>query len=86
MNRSRNIPKWNVIGESVRGDAHVHKSIVNQDSIKWAPQCGGDCYAIMAVSDGHGAARHFRSDRGARIAVDETIVMLEEFWKAHKKK
>ena len=39
----------------------------NQDAVAAFPI--GPCGAVAAVADGHGHARHFRSARGARLAV-----------------
>ena len=35
--------------------------------------------AIAAIADGHGADVHFRSDRGARFAVEASIQCIKEF-------
>ena len=35
-------------------------------------------YAIGIVADGHGSERYFRSERGARYAVEVTMAILEE--------
>lgn len=34
-------------------------------------------YSIVAVADGHGGEKHFRSDKGARFAVDAAITCIE---------
>lgn len=61
---------WQPLGRSVRGSAHVRAGRPNQDALALWPGEGDshDC-AIVAVADGHGGARHFRSDAGARLAV-----------------
>lgn len=54
-------------GASARGSSHIHRNKPNQDAR------GGFVYgqwSIIAVSDGHGAAPYFRSERGARFAVE----------------
>jgi hypothetical protein len=35
---------------------------------------------ILAVSDGHGSAKSFRSDRGSRFAVETAIKVIQEFF------
>jgi hypothetical protein len=68
---------WRVLSASTRGSAHLRLGLPNQDAFaSWA--VGGDSgrSAILCVSDGHGAARHFRSEAGARIAVETTTNLL----------
>jgi Protein phosphatase 2C len=73
---------WKVAHGCVRGSAHVRSGLPNQD----AAQCvvlGGDravpAVAIAAVSDGHGGARHFRSQIGSALAVSTAIHVLQDF-------
>jgi hypothetical protein len=61
--------KWRVIGESVQGASHASDGLPNQDAIYWTPPSGEGARLILAVSDGHGSAKHFRSDIGAALAV-----------------
>ena len=60
---------WRAIGRSVRGASHVRSSLPNQDAIAWLPKSGEGPPIIVAVSDGHGSPRNFRSDLGSKIAV-----------------
>lgn len=62
-------------GASIRGAAHKLHNLPNQDA--FGGSFVGDCN-IIAVSDGHGARPHFRSDRGARFAVDAMHQALAE--------
>lgn len=57
-----------------RGASHKEKNMPLQD---FASSCQGVCldkegrevkYVIASISDGHGNPRHFRSDRGAKLA------------------
>lgn len=57
---------WRVGGASVRGTAHARTGAPNQDAWLCAP---GPTPAVISVSDGHGAAVHFRSQTGAELAV-----------------
>ena len=61
--------EWRIGGASVRGPAHIRGGKPNQDSIAWLPQGGTGARIVAAVSDGHGAAPHFRSDLGSAFAV-----------------
>ena len=66
---------WEIAGASVRGAAHVHFNIPNQDAAKWFVGPQQRSFGV-AVADGHGAAVHSRSDRGAQFAVSIAIAEL----------
>lgn len=83
--------KWRIVAESVRGAAHVRCGLPNQDAVAsfpqlpppseafpnpWAATRGA---ALLAVSDGHGSPRCFRSARGASIAVQTAIAETRVF-------
>ena len=60
---------WLLLGESVRGASHKRANLPNQDSV--APlEASAAPSAVIAVADGHGSRRNFRSDRGSRIATE----------------
>ena len=61
---------------TVTGDSHIRKGIVCQDS---SGVYVTDSCAIAVVADGHGSAKHFRSDAGSRIAVKITIELLKKY-------
>src|SRR2546422_5288869 len=61
--------QWRVRGESVQGAAHASDGLPNQGAISWTPPSGEGTRLILAVSDGHGSAQHFRSAIGAALAV-----------------
>lgn len=61
---------------TVTGDSHIKKGIVCQDS---AGVYVTDAFAIAVAADGHGSAKHFRSDAGSRIAVKITIELLKNY-------
>ena len=77
-----NIPqlKWRCLGESVKGASHVRSGLPNQDAIRWFPESGIGLPLILAVSDGHGSAKSFRSDKGSRFAVETAIKVIQEFF------
>ena len=70
---------WRVAGQSVRGASHVRAGIPNQDAIGWLPESGTGLPLVLAVSDGHGSTKCFRSDVGARLAVETTTRVIQEF-------
>jgi serine/threonine protein phosphatase PrpC len=63
-------------GASARGSAHVRDGRPNQDAFG---SLAIGRWIILAVADGHGAQPHFRSDRGARFAVDAACAELAAF-------
>lgn len=73
---------WSLGGASVRGAAHVRRGQPNQDAIAWLPQSAvtGTARAFAAaVSDGHGGAAYYRSEVGARLAVETAMAVLGRF-------
>jgi len=65
----------------VRGANHYQASIPNQDSIGWWTGAQAGLPLIMAISDGHGGERSFRSNLGSKIAVQVTLQVLQDFIK-----
>lgn len=70
---------WRILGTSVRGATHRRTGLPNQDAIAWLPAAGLGVPLILAVSDGHGNARHFRSHIGARCAVEVATIQAQRF-------
>ena len=71
-------PAWRIIGASVRGASHLRAGLPNQDAIRWWPESGTGLPLILAVSDGHGSAKCFRSDAGARYSVSAAITEMKD--------
>jgi hypothetical protein len=78
---------WIIIGDSVQGAAHKRIDLPNQDAIWSHPRIidAAPTLAIarppviLAVSDGHGSPRSFRSDAGAMTAVQIAVERTKEF-------
>jgi hypothetical protein len=70
---------WRVIGKSVRGASHRRVSAPNQDAIRWHPDSPSGLPLMVAVSDGHGSAKSFRSHLGAKLAVKTALEVLQDF-------
>src|SRR5579862_10002155 len=71
---------WNVLGASVLGAAHSRSKKPNQDAIKWVPVSPAPgAPLVLAVADGHGSERFFRSADGALFAVEVTLQELQHF-------
>jgi serine/threonine protein phosphatase PrpC len=57
----------------------VRDGLANQDAwASWTSSGSSPPTAVIAVADGHGGARHFRSAVGARLAVDVTVEVLRD--------
>jgi Protein phosphatase 2C len=58
---------WLALTASQRGAAHLASGRPNQDAVQTRPVAQD--VVVAAVADGHGHIRHFRSARGAALAV-----------------
>ena len=64
---------WKVFAASVRGATHVRKQLPNQDACLFDAETVSAPPIFVAVSDGHGSERCFRSDVGSRLAVETAL-------------
>ena len=72
---------WTALSASVRGAVHERDGRRNQDAVRLhAPRNAADPLFI-AVADGHGSARSFRSDRGSVLATECALRRLRVFMK-----
>lgn len=69
-----------LLGASVQGFSHKRQNKLNQDAITWQQNLAGKLPVILAVADGHGSAKNFRSHKGSDFAVKVAINTLNEFW------
>jgi len=61
-------------GASVCGVSHTRDGLPNQDALAtWQAGASERACVVAAVADGHGGARHFRSAKGARFAVNAAV-------------
>jgi hypothetical protein len=67
---------WQFGGASVLGASHVRQGAPNQDAIAWWPESGQGLPLILAIADGHGSAKSFRSQQGSALAVQVAISVL----------
>ena len=78
--------QWLCLGESVRGASHQRTGLPNQDAISWwpkkaeSPHLGEGPPLFLAVSDGHGSSKSFRSQIGSELAVKaaERVILGDE--------
>jgi protein phosphatase 2C-like protein len=68
---------WRAIVGTARGAAHVARGLDNQDSVEsqMIDAAGG---TVVAVADGHGHDRHFRSATGSRLATRSACAVIAE--------
>ena len=80
-------PIWHCIGKSVTGASHLRHGLPNQDALKiWRSLRGAarshnsnlTLPLVLAVSDGHGSAKSFRSHIGSQKAVEAAIQVVTE--------
>src|SRR3954453_19016059 len=69
--------EWRVVASTSKGISHQGMGTPNQDAVAAGPGAGSSL--AVAVSDGHGSPKCFRSDAGARLAVNLTVQLLLEF-------
>ena len=62
-----------VLGASVRGPVHRRDGLPNQDAVAWSAPDGPGGSLVVAVSDGHGSRKSFRSATGAQLAVQAAV-------------
>ena len=71
--------RWRVMARSERGSSHIRKGLPNQDAVNAFVLPDGSAPVILAVADGHGSEKCFRSQTGASLAVETTHQALREF-------
>src|SRR5688572_13327699 len=76
MCETKKLEEWRVIAETVPGASHLRAGVPNQDSVLFVRQSSRGLPIVLSVSDGHGSAKCFRSDRGSRFAVREAVYHL----------
>ncbi len=75
--------KWRVLGASTTGANHLRSGLPNQDALAWSSRADEAALVVVAVSDGHGSPKCFRSDIGGQLAVQVATRVIAEFAAAH---
>src|ERR1700722_4577419 len=71
---------WKVAHACIQGSSHQRSGVPNQDAVQCAVTPGAQgTVAVAVVSDGHGSARHFRSQIGSSLAVSTVAATLQTF-------
>jgi serine/threonine protein phosphatase PrpC len=75
---------WRAFGTTTRGAAHERSGLPNQDHINWYPKRPGRYGPplVVAVADGHGSAKSFRSDIGSELATQRTKLAVRQILKS----
>ena len=68
--------RWLAEGCSVRGASHERNGKPNQDHLVRRSLTEGG--AVIAVADGHGSAKYFRSEVGSKLAVEVALDLITE--------
>jgi len=71
--------RWTALSASVEGASHLHIGLVNQDAVRLRNPSGADDFLLLAVADGHGSTRSFRSERGSALAAECALRELGRF-------
>lgn len=77
--------QWQAFGVSAVGAHNLSRKQPKQDALHWLPVSGRGRRVALAVADGHGADRYFRSAKGANYAVNVMTEVLREFVQSHAK-
>ncbi|NEP77432.1 MAG: protein phosphatase 2C domain-containing protein [Okeania sp. SIO3B3] len=73
----RDFQQWRLMLETVTGASHDRQNLPNQDHGDFYQPNENSLPIILAISDGHGSAKSFRSDRGSKFAVETAIELLQ---------
>jgi serine/threonine protein phosphatase PrpC len=71
--------RWSALSASVRGASHEKNGQPNQDSVRARNPGSGHEMLLMAIADGHGSTRSFRSDKGSALAAECALRELAKF-------
>jgi len=71
--------RWTALSASVEGASHKRGGQGNQDAVRLKNPSGADDILVLAVADGHGSTRSFRSDRGSALAAECAVRELSRF-------
>jgi hypothetical protein len=71
--------RWTALSASAQGASHEKNGLGNQDAVRLQNPSGADDVLLLAVSDGHGSTRSFRSDRGSAMAAECALRELRRF-------
>jgi serine/threonine protein phosphatase PrpC len=79
MTEKVSLTEWRIIGETVPGASHLRAGIPNQDSILQMRESDRTLPLVVAIADGHGSPKCFRSNKGSRFVVKKSAQIVSEF-------
>lgn len=68
--------QWQIIASTVRGASHIRTGLPNQDALRSPQPSERGAPIVLAIADGHGSVKSFRSAVGAQYAVDVAAEVL----------
>ncbi len=71
--------RWAALSASVQGASHKRGGQGNQDAVRLCNPCAEDDILLLALADGHGSTRSFRSARGSALAAECALRELRRF-------
>jgi hypothetical protein len=71
--------RWTALSASVEGAFHTRSGHGNQDAVRLKNPSGVEDILVLAVADGHGSTRSFRSERGSAMAAECALRELSRF-------
>src|SRR5438094_269356 len=71
--------QWHISTASVPGASHIAQGLPNQDAVAHLLAGESSGPTMVAVADGHGHRRHFRSATGSHLAVRASVVAARAF-------
>jgi Protein phosphatase 2C len=77
MTSTRDAGAWRVMTGTARGITHEARGRPNQDSVA-SRAIAGATGVVVAVADGHGHGRHFRSATGSELAVGTACAVVDQ--------
>jgi hypothetical protein len=72
--------QWRTLKASARGASHCRSGLPNQDAVR-VSGCKDSSALMVAVADGHGSPKSFRSQTGARLAVIAAQLVIGQLLK-----
>jgi serine/threonine protein phosphatase PrpC len=76
---------WTALSATVQGHFHERSGLKNQDAVRLKNPAGADEPLFVAVADGHGSSRSFRSDRGSALAAECAVKVLRFLIRKHRR-
>ena len=71
--------RWRALSASVRGASHEKNGQPNQDAVRSRNPGRGHEMLLLAIADGHGSTRSFRSEKGSALAAEVALRELAKF-------